>query len=102
MEERELLGGCWAIKSHPHQRWQGDVPAPRARSVFTLAGRGSEHACWSLEALIKSRLYQKSTRNFQRAEETESSRSKEAPGRVFGAGRDVAFSEGIVLGRQPG
>lgn len=80
----------------------GCAGSPSSRSVSTLAGRGSEHACWSLEALIKSRLYQKSPRNFQRAEETESSRSKEAPGRVFGAGRDVAFSEGIVPVRQPG
>lgn len=29
-------------------------------------------------------------------EETESSRSREAPGRGIGAGRDVAFSEGTV------
>lgn len=83
-----LAGGCAGSLSSP--------------SVSTLAGRGSEHACWSLEALIKSRLYQKSPRNFQQAEQTESSRSKEAPGRVLGAGRDVAFSKGIVLVRQAG
>lgn len=83
-----LAGGCAGSLSSP--------------SVSTLAGRGSEHACWSLEALIKSRLYQKSPGNFQRAEETESSRSKEAPGQGFGAGRDVAFSKGIVPVRQAG
>lgn len=80
----------------------GCAGSPSSRSISTLVGRGSEHACWSLEALIKSRLYQKSPRNFQRAEETESRRSKEAPGRVFGAGRDVAFSKGTDPVRQAG
>nr|XP_009933085.1 PREDICTED: RING finger protein 24 [Opisthocomus hoazin] len=47
-------------------------------------------------ALIKSRLYQKSPPNFQRAEETESSWSEEALGRVFGG--DAAFGEGRAGG----
>lgn len=81
-----------------------------SRSISTLAGRVSEHACWSLEALIKSRLYQKSPRNFQRAKEAESSRSEEALGQAFGTGRDAVFSkgceegagEGLVPAKQPG
>lgn len=79
-------------------------------SISTLAGKVSEHACWSLEALIKSRLYQKSPRNFHRAEETKSRQIEEALRRAFGTSGDAAFGEGhkkgagegLVLVKQPG
>lgn len=70
VEECELP--CYKIPSSQ----RGSAGSPSSCSISTSAGRVSEHACWSLEALIKSRLSQKLPRNFQRVKGTESGRSE--------------------------